>query len=68
MILFAAVLLAVGFGMLWLGRYLFRGLRFMAGLLFDWMRRLAHRVRRTLAGENRETPRVSQVRFADGGK
>lgn len=68
MILFAAVLLAAGFGMLWLGRYLFRGLRFMAGLLFDWMRRLAHRVRRTLAGENRETPRVSQVWFANGGK
>jgi hypothetical protein len=68
MILFAAILLAVGFGMLWLGRYLFRGLRFMAGLLFDWVRRLARRARGTVARESREKPRMSQVQFAGRGK
>ena len=67
MLLFACVLVAVGLGMLWLGRYIFRGLRFLSGLLFDWIRRLAHSVRRKLGRENREAPpQVGQVSFANG--
>jgi hypothetical protein len=67
MLLFACVLVAFGLGMLWLGRYIFRGPRFLSGLLFDWIRRLAHTVRRKLGRENREAPpRVGQVSFANG--
>jgi uncharacterized membrane protein len=45
MILFGGVCLAIGWGMLWLGRYLFRGLRFLLSLLSDRMRRLAQALR-----------------------
>src|SRR6266498_2017087 len=46
MIVFGSAWLASGLGMLWLGRYLLRGLRFLFGLLFDRMRRFAQSVRR----------------------
>jgi uncharacterized membrane protein len=67
MLLAAAALVTIGLGMLWLGRYIFRGLRFLSGLLFDWTRRLAHRIRRKLGRESRGAPgRVGQVSFANG--
>jgi uncharacterized membrane protein len=47
-ILFAGVFIAGGLGMLWLGRYLLRGLRFLFSLVFDWMRRFAQSVGRRL--------------------
>jgi len=63
MILFASVFAAAGLGMLWLGRYLLRGLRFLFSLTFDWMRRFAQRVRRKLRQDNREAPQLGKVSF-----
>jgi uncharacterized membrane protein len=68
MILFGSVWLASGLGMLWVGRYLFRGLRFLFGLLFDRMRRFAQGVRPNLRPKNREAAHVSQVSLAKGDK
>jgi hypothetical protein len=68
MILFGGAWLAVGFGMLRLGKYLFRGLRFLSGLLFDWIRRFAQSVRSKLRKENREAAYVGQASFAGSSK
>jgi len=46
MILFAILLAATGLGLFWSGRYVMRGLRFLAGLVFDWFRQLAQRLGR----------------------
>ncbi len=48
MIVIAAVFVAAGLGLLRLGKYLLRGLRFLMSLIFDGARRLAHTVRRKL--------------------
>lgn len=53
LILFAAIFIAAGLGLLWLGRYLLRGLRFLFNLAFDWTRRSAQSLRRRF---RRETP------------
>jgi uncharacterized membrane protein len=50
MIVAAAVLLALALGMVWLGRFLVRGLRSLVGLAFDAVRRLAARVRTSNGG------------------
>jgi uncharacterized membrane protein len=60
MMLVGCVLLACGVGLLWLGRYLLRGLRFLFGLLFDRTRRLAQAARGKLRQENREAPDLSR--------
>lgn len=44
-IVFAAAFAAAGLGMLWLGRYLFLGLRFLYGWTFDGVRKTAQTVR-----------------------
>jgi hypothetical protein len=59
MILFASVLVASGLGMLWLGRYLLRGLRFLFSLVFEWVRRFAQSIRRKLRRDDREEPQSS---------
>jgi uncharacterized membrane protein len=56
MMLVGCILLGFGLGMLWLGKRLLRGLRFLFSLLFDRARRLAQTVRRKLRHENREAP------------
>jgi uncharacterized membrane protein len=53
--LFAAILLAAGWGMLKGGKHMIRGLRFLFSLVFDWMRRSAQDIRRRFRGERRET-------------
>ncbi len=63
MILFGGVWLAIGAGMLWLGRYLFRGLRFLFALLFDRMRRLTQGFRGMLS-QKREASPVLPLSFA----
>jgi uncharacterized membrane protein len=45
MIVLAGVFVVCGLAMLWLGKYLTRGLRFLFTLVFDWIRKLAIRVR-----------------------
>src|ERR1019366_4439764 len=64
MILAASLLVASGFGMLRLGKYLLRGLRFLFSLLFDRMRRFAQSLRRKLGKENREAQRSHESRKA----
>jgi len=54
MILIASVFVAGGLGLLWLGRYLVRGMRFLLSLTFDWTRRFAQTVRRKLRQDQRE--------------
>ncbi|HXB74566.1 MAG TPA: DUF1700 domain-containing protein [Candidatus Acidoferrales bacterium] len=66
MILFASLMVASGFGMLRLGKYVLRGLRFLFSLLFDRMRRFAQLLRRTLHPENREAQRYHERQPADG--
>jgi len=61
MILFASTFAAGGLGMLWLGRHMLRGLRFLFSLTFDWMRRVAQSARRSLLHGNRETPERSRA-------
>jgi uncharacterized membrane protein len=48
MIVFASVFLASGLGLLRLGKYLLRGLRFLVSLIFEWTRLFAQSVRRRL--------------------
>jgi uncharacterized membrane protein len=60
-ILFGCVWLAGGFGMLWLGRYLFRGLRFLFLLIFDWMRRFTQGFRARLRQEKSDAPYMRQT-------
>ena len=55
MILIATVFVAAGLGLLWLGRYLLRGMRFLLSLTFDWSRRFAQTVRGKLRRGKRET-------------
>lgn len=62
-IVFAGLVAGAGLGMLWLGKYMLRGLRFLFVLTFDWMRRFAQGVRRKLRRDNREAPRMSRVSF-----
>jgi hypothetical protein len=61
MILVAAVFVVCGLGMLWLGRYLLRGLRFLFSLVFDWLRRSAQSVQRKLRRDSREVSRPAAV-------
>jgi uncharacterized membrane protein len=63
LVLLASAFAAAGLGMLWLGKYMLRGLRFLFSLTFDWMRRFAQGIRRKLRRDNREAPRMSRVSF-----
>ena len=62
MIVFASVFLASGLGLLRLGKYLVRGLRFLVSLIFDGARRLGKTVRRKLRRDKGEglpaSPRI----------
>ncbi len=58
MMLFAAVFLAGAWGMFRLGKHLLRGLRFLFGLTFDWMRRFAQSVRRKLRPADLQRPNM----------
>ena len=60
MMLVGCVILAGGLGMLWVGKHLLRGLRFLFSLLFDRTRRLAQTVRRKWSHESREAPDAGQ--------
>jgi uncharacterized membrane protein len=64
MIVFASVFLASGLGLLRLGKYLLRGLRFLVSLIFDGARRLGKTVRRKLSRDKREGLAVSQMSFS----
>jgi uncharacterized membrane protein len=50
-LIIGALLAAAGLGMLWLGKHMFSGLRFLVRLAFDWMLRLAAGARRKLRSQ-----------------
>jgi hypothetical protein len=54
MIALAGVFVVCGLAMLWLGKYLTRGLRFLFILVFDWIRKLATRIRHRIFPNERE--------------
>ena len=54
MIVLAGVFVVCGLAMLWLGKYLTRGLRFLFILVFDWIRKLATRIRHRVFPNERE--------------
>lgn len=60
MMLVGCILLACGVGLLWLGKYLIRGVRFLFSLLFDRIRRIAQIARRKMRQENRQAPAVER--------
>jgi uncharacterized membrane protein len=64
MLVFASVFLASGLGLLRLGKYLLRGLRFLVSLIFDGARRLGKTVRRKLRRDKGEGLAVSQMTFS----
>ena len=53
LVVFGLILAVVAVTMLYLGRYVVRGTRFLAGLILDWVKSLAERARRLA---RRETP------------
>jgi uncharacterized membrane protein len=53
-VLFASIILAAGLGMLWVGKRLLRGLRFLFTLAFDWARRAAKSIRKRLDQDKRD--------------
>jgi uncharacterized membrane protein len=63
MIALACVFAAVGVTMLWLGKYLIRGLRFLFGMVCDWIRQWAQSarqaVRRQLSPRESESGRAA---------
>jgi uncharacterized membrane protein len=60
MMLVGCIFLGLGLGMLWLGKHLLRGLRFLFSMLFDRIRRLAQVVRHKWNPQNREAPDMSR--------
>jgi hypothetical protein len=64
LILFAGVLAASGLGMMWLGTYLVRGLRFLFSLAFDGAHRLAQRIQRKLRQDPFGIP-ASKISFVN---
>jgi uncharacterized membrane protein len=59
MILLASLIVGAGLGMLWVGKHMFRGLRFLSSLAFDLIRRFAQGARRKLRRDPREANPLS---------
>ena len=63
-LLVAAVFVISGLGMLKLGRYLLRGIRFLFMLVFDWTRRFAQAIRRKLHPPQRSPLPANEFSFS----
>jgi uncharacterized membrane protein len=66
MILIGMAFAGSGFGMLWLGRYLFRGLKFLYGFVSEWIPQLFRKVRRMVRRENKEMVPFGRAEFNGG--
>ena len=66
MILVGLAFAGSGLGMLWLGRYLFRGLRFLYGLVFEWIRQLFGKIRRLARRRKQAAFQFGKVEFNGG--
>jgi uncharacterized membrane protein len=62
LVLFACLLAATGMGMLWVGRYMIRGLRFLFSMVFEWAGRFAQTARRKLSYKGDAAP-VGEMSF-----
>jgi hypothetical protein len=58
----AYLLAATGMGMLWVGRYMIRGLRFLFSMVFEWAGRFAQTARRKLSYKGDGAP-VGEMSF-----
>ena len=63
LLILAGVFVVSGLGMLRLGKYFLRGMRFLCTLAFDWVRRLAQSARRWLSTDKGERVHVSSPSF-----
>jgi hypothetical protein len=63
MILIATVFIGSGLGLLWLGKYMLRGMRFLLSLIFDETRAFAQTIRRKLRRDKREGLPAGQISF-----
>ena len=68
MMLAGCILLGIGFGLLWVGKRMLRGLRFLFSLSFDWIRRLGRRGRKSFQRQDQGARAAGRVAFANGGK
>ena len=66
MILIGMAFAGSGFGMLWLGRYLFRGLRFLYGFISEWTPQLFGKIRRMVRRENKDMVQFGRAEFNGG--
>jgi hypothetical protein len=65
MILIATVFAAGGLGLLWLGKYMLRGMRFLLSLIFTEARAFAQTVRRKLGRDKGEGIPAGQISFVN---
>jgi HAAS domain-containing protein len=63
MLVVACVFVAAGAGMLWMGRYLVRGIRFLFSLIFERLQKFAEDIRQRMRQGKREGPPLSQISF-----
>ena len=66
MILIGMAFAGSGFAMIWLGRYLFRGLRFLYGFVAEWIPQLFGKIRRIARREYKETVPFRTAEFNGG--
>jgi uncharacterized membrane protein len=64
LVLIAVVFAAAGVGMLWVGKHLLRGLRFLSSLVFDWFRRRAQDFRQRAKNRREAQARPAPVRLS----
>lgn len=63
MLVFAGIIGIAGLGLLWVGKHLFRGLRFLFTLFVDWTSRAARSARRKLRHQDPQPNTAQQLRF-----
>ena len=63
MIVFACVIGVAGLGLLWIGKHLFRGTRFLFTLFLDWTSRAARSARRKLRYQHPQPNTTHQLGF-----
>jgi len=65
LVLAGGVFAACGLGMMWLGRHLVRGLRFLFSLALEWVRKFAQSIRRRRRQTKSAVVSAAQVSFAE---
>lgn len=63
MLVIAGIIGIAGLGLLWVGKHLFRGMRFLFTLLVDWTSRAARSARRILRYQHQQPKTAHQLHF-----